>query len=231
MRYSLKTLLALPLIVIVTYSTILPFVYSERYYVLSNLHIKDWDLLSMEESELDQMIFGKESDSFYMSNTTDGIKTSVQMFGFASSTASTRWDHKKAVEKVDKQMREFLGRNPDLVSDWAAIEIYTYEYTMVGVGKLLKQAQKMQQKMEEAQASLSEEILEVSGGGGAVSIKISGMGEFKDLKLDPEFLKEDPEFVSDAILQAIVDASEQAKKKNDDAMSGLTGGMQMPGLF
>ena len=85
--------------------------------------------------------------------------------------------------------------------------------------------------MEEAQASLSEEILEVTGGGGAVTIKISGMGEFKDLNLDPEFLKEDPEFVSEAILQAIVDASEQAKKKNDDAMSGLTGGMQMPGLF
>jgi DNA-binding YbaB/EbfC family protein len=102
---------------------------------------------------------------------------------------------------------------------------------MVGVGKLLKQAQKMQQKMEEAQALLSQEIIEVSGGGGAVSIKVSGQGEFKDLKLDPEFLKEDPEFVSEAILQAIVDASEQAKKKNDEAMSGLTGGMQMPGLF
>jgi len=102
---------------------------------------------------------------------------------------------------------------------------------MVGVGKLLKQAQKMQQKMEEAQALLSEEIIEVSGGGGAVSIKISGQGEFKELKLDPEFLKEDAEFVSEAILQSIVDASDQAKKKNDEAMSGLTGGMQMPGLF
>ncbi len=102
---------------------------------------------------------------------------------------------------------------------------------MVGVGKLLKQAQKMQQKMEEAQALLSDEIIEVSGGGGAVSIKISGQGEFKDLKLDPEFLKEDTEFVSEAILQAIVDATEQAKKKNDEAMGGLTGGMQMPGLF
>ena len=102
---------------------------------------------------------------------------------------------------------------------------------MVGVGKLLKQAQKMQQKMEEAQALLSEEIIEESGGDGAVSIKISGQGEFKDLKLDPEFLKEDAEFVSEAILQAIVDATEQAKKKNDEAMSGLTGGMQMPGLF
>jgi DNA-binding YbaB/EbfC family protein len=102
---------------------------------------------------------------------------------------------------------------------------------MVGVGKLLKQAQKMQKKMEEAQALLSEEIIEVSGGGGAVTVKVSGQGEFKDLQLDPEFLKEDAEFVSEAILQAVVDASEQAKKKNDEAMSGLTGGMQMPGLF
>ncbi|MBT7650978.1 MAG: YbaB/EbfC family nucleoid-associated protein [Opitutae bacterium] len=102
---------------------------------------------------------------------------------------------------------------------------------MVGVGKLLKQAQKMQQKMEETQALLSEEIIEVSGGGGAVSIKISGQGDFKDFQLDPDFLKEDAAFVSEAILQAIQDASAQAKKKSDDAMGGLTGGMQMPGLF
>ena len=61
---------------------------------------------------------------------------------------------------------------------------------MVGVGKLLKQAQKMQKKMEEAQERLSDEILEVSGGGGAVTVKINGQGEFKELILDPEFLKE-----------------------------------------
>ena len=89
----------------------------------------------------------------------------------------------------------------------------------------------MQQKMEETQSALSEETIEVTGGGGAVSITISGQGEFKDFKLDPDFLKEDAEFVSEAILQAIQDASEQAKKKSDEAMSGLTGGMQMPGLF
>ncbi len=89
----------------------------------------------------------------------------------------------------------------------------------------------MQQKMEEAQSLLSQEMIEVSGGGGAVTVNITGQGEFKGLTLDPEFLKEDPEFVSEAILQAIVDASEQAKKKSDETMSGLTGGMQMPGLF
>ena len=41
----------------------------------------------------------------------------------------------------------------------------------------------------------------------------------------------DSDFVSEAILQVVQDASAQAKKKNDEAMSGLTGGMQMPGLF
>ena len=53
----------------------------------------------------------------------------------------------------------------------------------------------------------------------------------QELTLDPDFLKEDPEFVSEAILQAIVDATEQAKKKSDDAMGSLTGGVQMPGFF
>ena len=89
----------------------------------------------------------------------------------------------------------------------------------------------MQKLMEEAQAKLSEEILEVSGGGGAVTIKISGQGEFQDLQLDSEFLKEDPDFVSEAILQTVKDAAEQAKKKSDDAMGSLTSGVQMPGFF
>ena len=89
----------------------------------------------------------------------------------------------------------------------------------------------MQKLMEEAQAKLSEEVLEVSGGGGAVTIKISGQGEFQDLQLDPEFLKEDPDFVSEAILQTVKDAAEQAKKKSDDAMGSLTSGVQMPGFF
>jgi len=102
---------------------------------------------------------------------------------------------------------------------------------MVGVGKLLKQAQKMQKKMEEAQELLSEEILEVSGGGGAVTVKINGQGEFQELSLAPDFLKEDSDFVSEAILQAIRDASEKAKKRSEEAMADLSGGLQMPGLF
>ncbi len=104
---------------------------------------------------------------------------------------------------------------------------------MVGVGKLLKQAQKMQKNMEVAQEKLAAEVLEVSSGGGAVTVKITGQGEFKSLSFDPEFLKEDPEVIEEATLEAVREASAKAKKANDDLMGEITGGMDMglPGFM
>ena len=104
---------------------------------------------------------------------------------------------------------------------------------MVGVGKLLKQAQKMQKRMEEAQAKLSEQLLEVSSGGGAVTVKMTGQGEFQGLSFDPEFLKEDPDVIEEATLEAIREAAAKAKKANETLMEEITGGMGMglPGLM
>ena len=102
---------------------------------------------------------------------------------------------------------------------------------MVGVGKLLKQAQKMQKRMEEAQAQLADEILEVSSGGGAVSVKVNGQGEFLSISFDPEFLKEDPDVVQEATLEAVREAANKAKKANEDIMGEITGGMGLPGLM
>ena len=104
---------------------------------------------------------------------------------------------------------------------------------MVGVGKLLKQAQKMQKGMEAAQEKLAEQVLEVSSGGGAVTVKISGQGEFQSISFDPEFLKEDPEVVEEAALAAIRDASAKAKQANEKIMEEITGGMGMglPGFM
>lgn len=102
---------------------------------------------------------------------------------------------------------------------------------MAGVGKLLKQAQKMQKQMQAVQEELAEKILEVSSGGGAVNIQISGQGEFKALKIDPEFLKEDAEFVEETLLTAIQEAATKAKTENEEAMGAITGGMGgFPGL-
>ena len=103
---------------------------------------------------------------------------------------------------------------------------------MAGVGKLLKQAQKMQRQMQAIQQELSEKELEVSSGGGAVHVKISGQGEFRALKIDPEFLKEDAEFIEETLLNAICEAADKAKSESDAAMGAATGGMGgFPGLM
>src|SRR5271165_6675203 len=68
---------------------------------------------------------------------------------------------------------------------------------MAGVGKLLKQAQKMQRSIEALQTQLEAKEFEVASGGGAVKLKVNGAGKFIALTLDPEFLKEDAKLVAD----------------------------------
>jgi len=102
---------------------------------------------------------------------------------------------------------------------------------MAGVGKLLKQAQKMQKKIESAQQQLAARELDVSSGGAAVSIKINGQGEFLAIKIDPELLKEDAELIEATLLQAVKEAAAQAKAFNEAEMAKATEGFNMPGLL
>jgi DNA-binding protein, YbaB/EbfC family len=102
---------------------------------------------------------------------------------------------------------------------------------MAGVGKLLKQAQKMQRGIEALQAELEAKVIDVTSGGGAVKIKINGSGKFLALELDPEFLKEDAKLVSDTVLAAVQDAAKQAKDYNDAEMQKVTSAFQMPGFM
>ena len=102
---------------------------------------------------------------------------------------------------------------------------------MAGVGKLLKQAQKMQRQIETLQTELEAKEFEVTSGGGAVKVKINGAGKFLGLTLDPEFLKEDPKLVGDTILAAVQDASKQAKEYNESEMQKVTSAFQMPGFM
>lgn len=102
---------------------------------------------------------------------------------------------------------------------------------MAGLGKLVKQAEKMKRGIEALQTQLDAKEIDVAAGGGAVKIKISGNGKFLGLVLDPEFLKEDPKLVSETVLAAIQDAAKQAKDYNEAEMAKVTGPFQMPGLF
>lgn len=102
---------------------------------------------------------------------------------------------------------------------------------MAGVGKLLKQAQKMQKKIETLQQEMADHLIQVSSGGGAVVIDINGQGEFKSIKLDPELLKEEAGLVEDTLLQAIQEAAAKAKAYNEEEMAKATQGFNMPGLM
>ncbi len=102
---------------------------------------------------------------------------------------------------------------------------------MPGVGKLLKQAQKMQKAMEAVQAELEQMSIEGSAAGGAVRAVVNGQGALKSIKLDPEFLKEDAESVESSILAAVNDAAAKAKAKSEEEMGKVTGGFGIPGII
>lgn len=95
----------------------------------------------------------------------------------------------------------------------------------------MKQAAKMQKKIESMQEELSKSELEISSGGGAVVIKINGQSEFQSLTIDPELLKEDPSLIEETLLEAIKEASAKAKAFNDEQMAKATQGLSMPGLM
>ncbi len=95
---------------------------------------------------------------------------------------------------------------------------------------LLHQIQKMQEDMAAAQEALTEERIEVSVGGGAVTVVIDGQQEVRALTIDPEALDmEDEEWLTDLqdlLLAAVNQAIEKSKALAEERMSGLTGGLQ-----
>jgi len=102
---------------------------------------------------------------------------------------------------------------------------------MAGVGKLLKQAQKMQRSIETLQTQMEVKEIDVTAGGGAIKIKITAAGKFLSLALDQEFLKEDAKLISETVLLAVNDAATQAKAHHDAEMQKVTSSLQVPGLF
>ena len=102
--------------------------------------------------------------------------------------------------------------------------------TMEGVGKLLKQAQKMQKGIAEAQQRLADERIEVSHGGGAVKVVVDGHGRIQGLTLHPDFLKEGAAVVEPALVTALQEAADRARALHEATMSKATAGFQLPGL-
>ncbi len=98
-------------------------------------------------------------------------------------------------------------------------------------GGMLGQIQKLQQDMMKAQEQLADETLEVSAGGGAITIIVTGNQRVKSIKLQPEVVDPaDIEMLQDLLVAAVNEAIERSQAYAAEKLQGLTGGLGIPGF-
>jgi nucleoid-associated protein EbfC len=101
----------------------------------------------------------------------------------------------------------------------------------MNLNKLMKQAQKMQEKMAKTQAELEEKTVEVSVAGGKVKVTANGAGDVISIKIDKEIVDpNDLEFLEEAILSGVQQAIGQGKALAQTEVSKITSGLGIPGL-
>ena len=108
------------------------------------------------------------------------------------------------------------------------------EYQPKSQAELLRQAQEMQMNMEKMQAELEEKEYSAEAGGGMVKATVTGKHNITALEINPELIedaKEDPEMLEDLIITAVNQAVNAATEESESAMSGMTAGLNIPGLF
>jgi len=101
----------------------------------------------------------------------------------------------------------------------------------MNIAKMMKEAQRMQERMAEAQVALAGRTIEATTGGGKVKVTATGAGDVTSIKIDPQVVDPtDVEMLEDLVLTAVKQALEDAKKLGNDEIGKLTGGMKIPGL-
>lgn len=103
---------------------------------------------------------------------------------------------------------------------------------MSSIGKLMKQAARMQQQMELVQAQLAQRTVEATSGGGMVKVTAKCDGTLAAIKIDPQAINPaDAQMLEDLVLVAVNHGLTQAKELASAEMGKLTGGLGMPGLM
>ena len=100
------------------------------------------------------------------------------------------------------------------------------------LGDILKQAQAFQEKMAKTQDEAAQKIVEASAGGNMVIVRMNGKQVVLSVAIDPEIVKSgDVEMLQDLIVAAVNEAVRKSQELMAEEMKGLTGGLQIPGLF
>src|SRR5205809_4142175 len=103
---------------------------------------------------------------------------------------------------------------------------------MSGVGKLMKQAARIQRQMEAVQAQLATRTVEATSGGGAVKVVARCDGTIASIKIDPQaVIPSDTPLLEDLVLAAVNNALGQAREISAAEMGKITSGFSLPGMM
>jgi DNA-binding YbaB/EbfC family protein len=99
----------------------------------------------------------------------------------------------------------------------------------MNIQQMMKQAQQMQERLQKQMAEMK---VEATAGGGMVTVVVNGAKQLQSITIDPEVVsKDDVEMLQDLILAAVNDAHRKADEEMQKSMSGMMGGMKIPGMF
>ena len=97
---------------------------------------------------------------------------------------------------------------------------------------MMKQAEKMKAEMDRLQEEAGNKLLETVSGGGMVKVKVNGKQELLDIKINPECVDpNDVDMLQDLVKAAVNEAVKDSQEMVSSAMSKVTGGLSIPGLF
>lgn len=101
-----------------------------------------------------------------------------------------------------------------------------------GMGELMRQASRLQRKVEARKEELKDSTVEASAGNDRVKATVSGAGELTNITIDPELLKqEDLAMVQDLVVAAVNAAITKSKQMVETEVEKVTGGIKLPGVL
>ena len=99
----------------------------------------------------------------------------------------------------------------------------------MNIQQMMEQAKQMQDRLQKQMADMR---VEATAGGGMVTVVVTGTKQLQSIRIDPEVVsKDDVEMLQDLIVAAINDANRKVDEQLGQSMSGLMGGLKIPGLF
>ena len=99
----------------------------------------------------------------------------------------------------------------------------------MNIQKMLKQAQKMQEQMQKTQEELAQKEVEVTAGGGKITVKANGAGDVLSIKISKDVVDpNDVEMLEDLVLSGVQKAIEEGRAIMQAEMGKITGGMGLP---